>query len=135
MNKVILTGNLCRDIEVRQTQQGKKVISNAVAVSRDRKEADGTYQSDFINIVVWDKQAEYMEAHAHKGDRVELTGRWTVRKYQNKDGVTVEANECMVESISVFKKDTATTATAPAPTAQAKAPAPTVEINEDDIPF
>lgn len=102
MNKVILTGNLCQEIELKRTQGGKSVVSNCVAVQRDYKNANGEYESDFINIVVWDKQAEYLANYGHKGDRVELVGRWMVRKYQANDGSNRTVNECVAESVKVF---------------------------------
>lgn len=104
MNKVILSGNLCQDIELKQTQGGKSVVTNCIAVQREYKNASGSYDSDFINIVVWDKQAEYLKNYASKGDRVELCGRWTVRKYQAQDGTNRVAQECTVESIKAFSK-------------------------------
>jgi single-strand DNA-binding protein len=104
MNKVILTGNLCKDLELKQSMGGKSVITNTIAVQREYKSANGEYESDFINIVVWDKQAEYLSKYGHKGNRVELCGRWTVRKYQANDGTNRIVNECVVESIKVFSK-------------------------------
>lgn len=109
MNKVILSGNLCQDIELKQTPQGKAVVTNCVAVRRDFKNANGEYESDFINIVVWGSSAEYMSRNARKGDRVELVGSWTVRKYQANDGSNRIVNECKVESITVFSKPTENT--------------------------
>lgn len=104
MNKVILSGNLCQDIELKQTNGGKEVVSNCVAVSRDFKNANGAYESDFINIVVWGNQATYLDKYASKGDRVELVGRWQVRKYEDSNGTQQRVNECVVESIRVFSK-------------------------------
>lgn len=104
MNKVILSGNLCQEIELKQTTGGKSVITNCIAVQKEYKNANGEYESDFINIVVWDKQAEYLSKYASKGDRVELVGRWTVRKYQANDGTNRVVNECVVESIKAFSK-------------------------------
>lgn len=104
MNKVILTGNLCQDIELKQTNTGKGVVTNCVAVKRDYKNESGEYESDFINLVIWDAQAEYLSKYGHKGDRAELVGRWQVRKYTANDGTQRTVNECVVESISVFSK-------------------------------
>jgi single-strand DNA-binding protein len=95
---------LCQDIELKQSTAGKSVVTNCVAVPREYKNASGSYDSDFINIVVWDKQAEYLNNYASKGDRVELCGRWTVRKYQANDGTNRVVNECVVESIKAFSK-------------------------------
>ena len=104
MNKVILSGNLCQDVELKQSTSGKSVVTNCVAVQREYKNTNGEYESDFINIVVWGAQAEYLSRYAHKGDRVELCGRWTVRKYQANDGTTRTVNECVVDSIKAFSK-------------------------------
>ena len=124
MNKVILSGNLVRDIELRQSQGGKSVVSNCVAVKRDYKNAQGEYDSDFINIVLWGSQADYLTKYGKKGDRVELVGRWQVRAYQDVGAVVNYANEVVVESITVFSKD---------PKA-ASDPAP-ITVAESDLPF
>ena len=101
MNKVILSGNLCKDIELKQTQSGKSATNNSVAVRRDFKDADGTYQTDFIDFIAFGNQAEYLSKYASKGDRVELVGRWQVRNYVDKNGYDRRANEVVVESISL----------------------------------
>lgn len=129
MNKVILSGNLCRDIEVKQTSNGKSVVSNCIAVQREYKNEQGAYDSDFINLVVWGAQAEYLGKYAHKGDRVELVGRWTVRKYTANDGSTRTASECVVESIKAFSQQKQESQ-------QAYAAPRFEEINNgDDLPF
>lgn len=109
MNKVILSGNICQAIELKNTQSGKSVVSNCIAVQREYKNEQGTYDSDFINIVVWGAQAEYLSRYASKGDRVELVGRWTVRKYTANDGTPRTVSECVVESIRAFSKPKAET--------------------------
>ena len=104
MNKVILSGNLCQEIELKQTASGKSVLTNCIAVQREYKNDKGEYESDFINLVIWGAQAEYLSKYAHKGDRVELVGRWTVRKYTANDGTTRTVSECVVESIRAFSR-------------------------------
>lgn len=104
MNKVILSGNLCQEIELRQTPNGKSVLTNCIAVQREYKNEKGEYESDFINLVVWGVPAEYLGRYAHKGDRVELIGRWQVRKYTANDGTARTVNECVVESIRAFSR-------------------------------
>ena len=104
MNKVILSGNLCHEIELKQTQSGKSVVTNCVAVQREYKNDKGEYESDFINLVIWGAQADYLSRYANKGDRVELVGRWQIRKYTANDGTTRTVNECVVESIKAFSK-------------------------------
>ena len=67
MNKVILSGNLCKEIELKQTQSGKSALNNSVAVRRDFKDADGTYQTDFIDFIAFGNQAEYLKKYASTG--------------------------------------------------------------------
>ena len=104
MNKVILSGNLCQDVELKQTQSGKSVVTNCIAVQREYKNEQGAYDSDFINLTVWGAQADYLSKYANKGDRVELVGRWQVRKYTANDGSTRTVSECVVESIKAFSR-------------------------------
>lgn len=125
MNKVILTGNLCRDIELKQSNGGKAVVSNCIAVQRDFKNADGNFESDFINIVVWGASAEYLSKYAAKGDRVEVVGRWNVRKYEDSNGTQQTVNECVVENIKAFSK----------PKEQTTEQKPTAQEFTDDLPF
>lgn len=127
MNKVLLTGNLCREIELRQTQSGIDVVSNCVAVRRDYKNANGDYESDFINIVAYRTQAIYLNNYAAKGDRVELEGRWQTRQYTNAQNVTITVNEVVVESISVYKPRVVTE--------QPKQTSNEFEVSNDDLPF
>ena len=124
MNKVILTGNLCREIELKQTNGGKEVVGNCVAVKRDYKNANGEYESDFINIVIYGASATYLSKYASKGDRVEIVGRWNVRKYEDNNGTTQIINECVVESITALSK--------PKEDAQ---PTKKKSVMIDDLPF
>lgn len=123
MNKVILTGNLCREIDIAQTQNGKEVVQNCIAVKREYKNAKGEYESDFINIVVWGAQAQYLHNYAHKGDRVEVVGRWQVRKYEKSDGTQQVISECVVESITVISKP------------KEQKAEPKLELVQEELPF
>lgn len=105
MNKVILTGNLVRNPELKQTTSGTSVLTNVIAVNRDVKDENGEYQTDFIDFTAWGKQAEYVAQYGHKGDRLELCGRWQQRKWQTKNGENRTENECQVEQISVFSRN------------------------------
>jgi len=126
MNKVILSGNLCQDPELRRTQGGKSVVSNCIAVRRDYKE-NGDYPTDFINIVVWGQSADYLAKYVHKGDRVELSGRWCQRTYTDKEGHQRRADECIVEAIRAFPRVEESKQETPKDT--------TTTITEDDLPF
>lgn len=104
MNKVILSGNIVKDIELKQTNSGKSVLTNAVAVRREVKNENGEYDADFIDFVAWGQNAEYISRYGHKGDRIEIAGRWQQRAYTDKGGNKRMIDECIVENVTVFSK-------------------------------
>ena len=102
MNKVILTGNLARDPEVRYTQSGKAVASFAIAVSRTWKRSTDTQQqqtTDFINIFAWEKSTEFCGKYLTKGSRILVEGRLQTRTYDAQDGSKRYITEVVSENI------------------------------------
>lgn len=100
MNKIILCGNLCKDIESKYYND-RKVIRNTIAVRRDFKNKEGNYDSDFINFTVWGNQAEYIEKYAQKGDKVIICGKLQNNNYE-KDGQMVYSDVVQVENIELL---------------------------------
>lgn len=86
MNKIILSGRLVRDPEVRITPSEKTVCTFTLAVERMFKNADGKHDADFINIVVWGKIAENSGNYLMKGSKALVEGRLQLRSYEAKDG-------------------------------------------------
>jgi single-strand DNA-binding protein len=82
MNSINLIGNLCGDLELRQTNGGKSVTQFNLAVKRPFSR-DTT---DFIPVVVYDQPAEYLSRYAHKGTKVAVTGKLISRNYEDKNG-------------------------------------------------
>jgi single-strand DNA-binding protein len=83
INKVILSGNLAHDPEVRYTQAGKAVATFSLAVNDGWGENKKSY---FHKVVVWGKIAETVGNNLHKGSKVGVTGKLTSRSYDGKDG-------------------------------------------------
>ncbi len=101
MNKVILLGNLCRNIEVRYTTTNKKIIKNVLAVRNDYKEKDGTYESQFINVSFWGNLADYIEKYANIGSQLLVEGRMEVSRYE-KDNTTRYNTEIVIEKVKIL---------------------------------
>ncbi len=99
MNKVFLIGNNVRDIELRYTSTNKPVVQFALAVNRDYKNADGEYECDFINCVLYGKIAETVNAYVHKGDKLAVEGRIQTRNYEDKDGNKRIATEVITDKV------------------------------------
>lgn len=87
MNKVILIGNLTRDPELSETPSGAAVCRFSIAVTRDYASADGSRETDFFNITVWNKQGENCGKYLKKGNKVAVVARLQNRSYEDKDGV------------------------------------------------
>mgnify|MGYP000513754876 FL=1 len=100
MNKAILIGRLTKDPELRTTPTGRNVCQFSVAVSRNFTNANGEREADFINCVVWDKQAENLVKYQKKGNQIAVEGRIQTRNYDDKDGKRVYVTEILATSIS-----------------------------------
>lgn len=99
INSVTLVGRLTRDPELRRTQQGDAVTSFTLAVNRNYTAKDGQQQADFINCVVWRKQAENVEKYCSKGSMVGVEGRLQSRSYDNAQGQKVFVTEVFCSSV------------------------------------
>lgn len=100
MNKAILIGRLTRDPELRTTPTGRNVCQFSVAVNRTYTNANGEREADFINCVVWDKQAESLARYQKKGNQIAVEGRIQTRNYDDKDGKRVYVTEILANNIS-----------------------------------
>lgn len=96
MNKVILMGRLTKDPDMRG--EGTNLVARySLAVDRRFKDNDGNYPTDFINIVVFGKGAEFAEKYLKKGTKVVVTGRIQTGSYTNKDGQKVYTTDIIAE--------------------------------------
>ena len=100
MNKAILIGRLTRDPELRTTPTGRNVCQFAIAVNRTYTSANGEREADFINCVVWDKQAENLAKYQKKGNQIAVEGRIQTRNYDDNNGRKVYVTEVLVNNVS-----------------------------------
>ena len=102
INRVILTGRLTRDIELRRTQSGRSVASFSLAVDRAFKR-EGQAEADFINCVAWGRNAEIMAQYLHKGSLIGVDGRIQTRSYDNQQGQRVYVTEVVCENFTFLE--------------------------------
>ena len=95
INNVMLLGRLTRDPELRHTQSGTSVASFTLAVDGFNKG-----DVDFINCVAWRQTGEFVSKYFEKGDQLALTGRISVRNYEDKNGDKRTATEVIAERVS-----------------------------------
>lgn len=99
INKVVLTGRLTKDPELKFTPgSGTAVISSTLAVNR-RFKKEGQPEADFINIVIWGKQAESVANYQSKGSLLGIVGRLETRSYDAQDGTKRYITEVQVEEV------------------------------------
>ena len=97
MNKVILMGRLTKDVEVRYTQTNNIMVASfSLAVNR-RFAKEGEQQADFINIVAWNKTAEFVSKYFKKGQQVAVVGRIQTRNYDDDKGIKHYITEVIAE--------------------------------------
>ena len=97
LNKVIIGGRLTADPELKQTSSGITVCTFSVAVNR-RTSAEGAQQADFINVVAWRNQAEFVSRFFRKGSSICVIGSiqtrsWTDQNNQKRYATDVVADE------------------------------------------
>lgn len=98
MNKVILTGRLTADPELRETPSGTKVARFNVAVDR-RYKRDGEPTADFIPCVAWRKAAEFVYQHFSKGKSIALDGQMQTRSWDDQNGHRHYVTEVIVDNV------------------------------------
>lgn len=96
MNKIEIVGRVCRDIDVKLSQNGKAVVRFTVAAQRKYKNNEGKYDSDFIPCICFDKSAEFVEKYFKKGDMIGIIGHMQSGSYEGKNG-KVYTLDCYVD--------------------------------------
>jgi single-strand DNA-binding protein len=100
MNKVILLGRLTKDPEVRYTQTNNIIVASfSLAVNRRFVKEGEERQADFINIVAWNKTAEFYSKYFKKGQQVAVVGRIQTRNYDDDKGQKHYVTEVVAEEV------------------------------------
>lgn len=149
-NKVLLMGNLTRDVELRHTQSNQAVANLGIAVNRRFRTADGENREEvtFVDCEAWGKTAEVMAQYLSKGRPVFIEGRLKLDQWTDKEGNKQSKLRVVVESFQFIDSkgggggDDAGGGYASRPTRSSSTPAPRPAardayepIADDDIPF
>ena len=147
-NKVILVGNLTRDVELRHTNSSTAVTDVGLAVNDRRKTPQGEWVDEvtYVDVTLWGRQAEVASEYLRKGSRVLIEGRLQLDQWQDKDTgqqrskLKVVGSQMMMldgrsegggQQGSGSSGDSAGAYSAPAETAAQPSSTPA----DDDIPF
>lgn len=163
-NKIILAGNLTRDIEIKYTQGGSAIGNTAIATSRKFKAQDGTQKEEvlFIDLTFFGRTAEIANQYLRKGSKVLVDGRLKLDQWTAQDGSKRSRHSVTVENLQMlggkdeeapmgdngygqggpaeYNAPSNDSYSQPAPSSRQAAPQPAsnipeIDINEDEIPF
>ncbi len=136
MNNVVLVGRLTRDPELRTTPNGIATCQISLAVN-GIPNANGERTTDFINIVVWRRQAENVAKYCSKGSQVGVVGRIHTRSYDANDGSKRYVTEVVADNITFLGSSNSNRGTSqysdsmPDYSTGDQQPMPTTDITED----
>lgn len=103
LNRVVLVGRLTKDPDLRYTPSGVPVATFTLACNRTFANQQGEREADFINCVVWRKQAENVANFLKKGSLAGVDGRIQTRNYEAQDGRRVYVTEVVAESVQFLE--------------------------------
>lgn len=149
MNQVQLVGNLTRDPEGGTTQSGIAYCRFTVACQRRFRNANGSYDADFIPCLAWRQTAEFIRKYFRKGGRIGLTGSIQTGSYEAQDGSRRYTTEVLVDNAEFVERrqDNGSSYGAPPPSAPNQpaqrneqlrmdlAQQGFEEVEDDDLPF
>lgn len=104
LNKVILIGRLTAAPEMRYTQTGKPVATFTLAVDRQKRSDNKEKETDFINIVTWQKLAEICAQYLEKGKLVAIEGRLQTRSYTTNEGQKRKVYEVVAQDMRMLSR-------------------------------
>jgi len=159
-NRVILVGNLTRDVEIRYTPSGTAIGKVGIATNRRFKNAQGEMQDEtmFIDLTFFGRTAEIANQYLRKGSKVLVEGRLVLEQWTAQDGTKRSRHSISVDNMKMLdgKGETpgggygggesygrgGNSIQQPAPAAQPSQPrqpaqpsVPEIDIDEDEIPF
>lgn len=140
MNKVIITGRIANDLEIRKTPNNKSVLDLRIAVSRDYKDAEGNYPADFIKAVCWEQKADFISKYAQKGTMIGVSGRIQVNVYDDKNGQRVYDTYIQAEQVEILsqpreKEQPKEIVQEPVRQEPIRLGTETIVIDQDELPF
>lgn len=103
LNRVILIGRLVKDVELRNIPTSNRAVAHfRIAVSRPPN-SKGEKETDFIDVVTWDKQAEQCSKYIYKGYLVSVEGRLQIREFNTQDGQRKRVAEVVANKVYFLK--------------------------------
>lgn len=109
LNQLVMVGRLTKDIEVQESENGKKYANISIAIPRSFKNAEGVYDTDFITFRAFDMIAENTSEYCQKGDIIGVKGRLQSSSFDKEDGSKEYRMDAIAEKVTFLSsrsKDT-----------------------------
>ena len=146
INRVIITGNLTRDPELRSLQSGTSVCKLRIAVNTRRKDQSGEWvdKPNYFDVTVWGAQGENCSTYLSKGRPVAIDGRLEWREWEDQNGNKRQSVEIIADTVQFLGSRDGSGGNGNGFAAQSDVPADTSDFDrtepaavgaDDDIPF
>ncbi|MDR2833472.1 MAG: single-stranded DNA-binding protein [Streptococcaceae bacterium] len=141
INNVVLVGRLTKDVDLTYTQNNRAVAKFTLAVNRTFKNPQGSYDTDFIQCLLWGNSAEALHKYTSKGSQIGVTGRIQTRNYENQQGQRVYVTEIVADSFQFLESKSQGNNTQQGNQPQGRNDArfgggdEPIDIPDDDLPF
>ena len=143
INRVTLVGRLTKDPEFRTTPNGVNVANFTLAVNRTFTNSQGEREADFINVVVFRKQAENVNNYLSKGQLAGVDGRMQSRSYENNEGKRIFVTEVVADNVQFLEPKNSNQQNSQSQQQRGQAPSGNnpfandnnANIDDDDLPF
>lgn len=104
MNKVILIGNITKDIELRQSNSGKFVVEFSVAINNGKDQQGNELPADFINCTAWNKTAEVLSKYTNKGSKISVEGAMKTQTWVDQQGNNRYKTYVLVDRVELLNR-------------------------------
>lgn len=152
INRTVLVGRLTKDPELRYTSSNIAFARFTLAVNRTFAGPSGEREADFIQCIVWRKQAENITRFVKKGSLVGVEGRIQTGSYDDKDGIRKYTTDIVCDSVQFLEPKGQDNASqdrgfnndykqnfyeekTPQRNTQRRESVPSIDVTEDDLPF
>ena len=140
INRVLISGNLTRNSELRATQGGTQILNFGVAVNDRRRNPQGEWEDypNYIDCVMFGTRASALSRYLVKGTKVAIEGKLRYSTWETREGQRRSKIEVVVDEIEFLtsRESSYSQPSAPAPSQASRIPdAPDVSVYDEEIPF
>lgn len=100
LNQVVLVGRLAQELKLEEREDNKKYTKIVLAVPRSFKNSDGEYETDFIDVKLFNDIASNTCEYCKKGDIVGIKGRLQTSSYEKEDGTKIHKLDLIAEKVT-----------------------------------